>query len=70
MNPIVTASAIPRNSVESDHGYTSRIYFDYAGDNVTLTSLNHVNIITSVIAGKNSLNEVIFFTNNIAKAIF
>ena len=27
---------IPRNSVESDHG-TSRIYFDNASDNVTLT---------------------------------
>ena len=25
---------IPRNSVESDHGCTSRIYFDNAGDNV------------------------------------
>ena len=29
---------IPRNSVESDHGCTSSIYFDNAGDNVTLTS--------------------------------
>ena len=28
---------IPQNSVESDHGRTSRIYFDNAGDNVTLT---------------------------------
>ena len=28
---------IPRNSVKSDHGCTSRIYFDIAGDNVTLT---------------------------------
>ena len=27
---------IPRNSVESDNGCTSRIYFDNAGDNVTL----------------------------------
>ena len=31
---------IPRNSVESDHGCTSRIYFDNAGDNVTLTLYN------------------------------
>ena len=29
---------IPQNSVESDHGCTSRIYFDNAGDNVTLTT--------------------------------
>ena len=28
--------AIPRNSLESDHGCTSRIYFDNAGVNVTL----------------------------------
>ena len=28
---------IPRNSMESDHGYTSRIYFNNAGDKVTLT---------------------------------
>ena len=28
---------IPRNSVESDHGCTSSIYFDNAGDNVTMT---------------------------------
>ena len=28
---------IPRNSVESDHGCTSRIYFDNVGDNVALT---------------------------------
>ena len=31
---------IPRNSVESDHGCTSSIYFDNAGDNVTLTLHN------------------------------
>ena len=31
---------IPQNSVESDHGCTSRIYFDNAGDNVTLTLYN------------------------------
>ena len=27
---------IPRNSVESDHGCTSRIYFDNTGDNLML----------------------------------
>ena len=31
---------IPRNSMESDHGCTSRIYFDNADDNVTLTLYN------------------------------
>ena len=31
---------IPRNSMESDQGCTSRIYFDNAGDNVTLTLYN------------------------------
>ena len=31
---------IPRNSVASDHGCTSRIYFDNAGDNMTLTLYN------------------------------
>ena len=31
---------IPRNSVELDHGCTSRIYFDNAGENVTLTLYN------------------------------
>ena len=31
---------IPRNSVESDHGCTSRIYFDNAGGNMTLTLYN------------------------------
>ena len=31
---------IPRNSVESDHGCTSRIIFDNAGDNVTLALYN------------------------------
>ena len=30
--------SIPKNSVESDHGCTSRIYFDTAGDYVTLMS--------------------------------
>ena len=33
-------SPIPRISVELDHGCTSRIYFDNAGDNVTLTLYN------------------------------
>ena len=31
---------IQRNSVESDNGCISRIYFDNAGDNVTLTLYN------------------------------
>ena len=31
---------IPRNSTESNHGCTSRIYFDNAGDNVTMTLYN------------------------------
>ena len=31
---------LPQNSVESDHGCTSRIYFDKVGDNVTLTLYN------------------------------
>ena len=50
---------IPQNSVESDHGCTSRIYFDKAGDNVTLTlykvlltSQKPCLQITSVIAAK------------------
>ena len=35
-SPIELPRPIPRNSVESDHGCTSRIYFD----NVTLTLYN------------------------------
>ena len=31
---------VPRNSVESNDRCTSRIYFDNAGDNVTLTLYN------------------------------
>ena len=31
---------IPRNSVESDHGCTLRIYFNNASNNVTLTLYN------------------------------
>ena len=53
---------IPRNSMESDHGCTSRTYYDNAGVNmrltlynVTLTSRNHVNTITSVIAAKQTV---------------
>ena len=34
------SQSIPRNSVESDNGCTSKIYFDNAGDNVTLTLYN------------------------------
>ena len=37
---IGTASANSANSVESDLGCTSRIYFDNVGDNVTLTLYN------------------------------
>ena len=56
---------IPRNSVESDHGCTWRIYFDNAGDNVTLTLYNvtltsqhSVNTMISVIAAKQTvINE-------------
>ena len=65
--------SIPRNSVESGLGCTSRIYFD----NVTLTFLtwrwrhrNHANTITSVIAAKQTvINEVyvvVFFFNKIS----
>ena len=35
--------SIPRNSVEKDNGCTSRIYFDKASDNMTLT-LNNVTL--------------------------
>ena len=35
-----TALAIPQNSMESDHGCTSRIYSDNASDNMTLTLYN------------------------------
>ena len=35
-----TYRPIPRNSVESEHGCTSRIYFDNAGNNMTLTLYN------------------------------
>ena len=67
MDPVGTAAA---NSVESDHGCTSRIYFNKAGDymtltlyNVTLTSQNHVNTIASVIEAKQTaINEVYVFS--------
>ena len=39
-HPADLPRSIPRNSVESDHGCTSRIYFVSAGDNVTLTLYN------------------------------
>ena len=38
--PIGTSSANSAKSVESDHGCTSRIYFDNAGDNLTPTLYN------------------------------
>ena len=49
-----TASANSANSVEADHGCTSRFHFNNAGDNVTLAlrHRNHVNKITSVIEAK------------------
>ena len=55
-----------RNFVESDHGCTSSIFYDNAGDNVALTLYNvtlmshyYVNKITSVIAAKQTvINEV------------
>ena len=57
---------IPQNSMESDHGCTSSIYFDNAGDNVPLTLYNvtltsqalclHNNRCDS--SKTNSLNEV------------
>ena len=56
---------IPRNFLESDLGYTSRIYFD----NVTLTlhnltlTRNHANTISSVIAAKQTvINEVYVYS--------
>ena len=36
--PRYAIETAPANSVESDHGCTSRIYFDNEGDNVTLMS--------------------------------
>ena len=67
---------IPRNSVESDHGCTSRIYFDNADDNLTLTLYNltltsrkplkHNN--KCDCSKTNGLNEVIgFFFNKVLK---
>ena len=51
--------------MESDLGYTSRIYFDNVKltlNNVTLTK-NHANKITSVIAAKQTvINEVYVFS--------
>ena len=53
---------IPRNSVESDHGCTSRIYFDNVGDNVTLTSQKPCLHNNKCDCSKtNALNEVYFF---------
>ena len=53
---------IPRNSVESDHGYTSKIYFDtrrWRYITWRWRHINHVNTITSVIAAKQTvINEV------------
>ena len=58
------------NSVESDLGCTSRIYFDNVTltlYNMTLPSQNHAKTITSVIAAKQMvINEVMFFSNKIS----
>ena len=55
---LILQSELPRpiiqNSVESDQGCTSRIYFDNAGDNMTLTLYN--------VTLTNSLNEVYVFS--------
>ena len=63
ISAIVTVSA---NSVDSDLGCTSKIYFD----NVTLTlrHRNHANTITSVITAKQTIvNEVyVYFFNKIS----
>ena len=50
---------IPRNSVEPDHGCTSGIYFDNAGDNVTLTSQKPKQ--KSDCSKDNGLNEIYVF---------
>ena len=58
---------IPRNSVESDRGCTSRIYFDNAGDNVTLTSQKPCQHNNKCDCSKtNGLNEVNVFQKKIA----
>ena len=73
-NATGTASAIARNSVESDHGCISRIYFDNAGDNVTLTlytvtlmSQKPCNTIASVIAAEQTAEmKINVFFNKIS----
>ena len=64
---------IPRNSVKSDKGCTSRIYFDNAGDNVTLTlydvALTSKNMLTQNKCDcnkTNGLKEVYVFFNTIS----
>ena len=77
MHQLELPRPIQRSSVELHHRCTSRIFFDNAGDNVTLT-LNNVTLtpqnqastITSVIAAKQTvINEVyvvvFFFFNKI-----
>ena len=70
---IGTASA---NSVESDHGCRSRIYFDNVGDNetltlykVTLTSQKPCYTITSVIAAKQNEVHGFFYSDILLKNI-
>ena len=54
-----TDLANPRKSVESDHGCTSKIYFDNAADNVTPTSQKPCkHNITRVIAAKQTVANV------------
>ena len=65
---------ILRNSTESNHGCTSRTYFENAGDNVALTLYN-VTLMSQILCSHNNkcdccktngLNEVdVFFLNKI-----
>ena len=63
---------VPRNSMESDHGCTLRIYFDNAGDNLDADVIyqrhrNDVNTITSVNEAKQmAINDVYVFFNKIS----
>ena len=62
---VLTSGTASTNSMESDLGCTSRIYFDNVTltlHNVTLTSQNHDNTIPSVIVAKQTvINEVYVF---------
>ena len=59
---------IQRNSVETDHGCMSKLFFDKVGDNVTLTLYNVTmtsqkpfNSITSVIEAKQTAKMKLMF---------